>query len=114
MVPDDDIFGCFGNTTKENCLACFCPCYLFGKLIEFYNAQPQQQFHKAECNFCTGVLVYGCCICIPCLPGSYFRILRGEEACTGCLSYSLFSCCALLQDKRRLERESQSATSNYD
>jgi hypothetical protein len=108
MVPNDDIFGCFGNTTFENAMACFFPCYTYGTLIKIYNSHADATMPQAECNYCTSMMAYCCCCCAPCLPGTYLRILRREEAITGCLSYSFLSCCALLQDKRRIDRESAS------
>ena len=101
MKVNDDIFGCFGNSCIENITACCFPCYTYGQLIHDHNNNPIQKDHQAECNFCTGLFTYGCFICCPCFPGSYLRILQGEEAFTGCLSYSFFPCCSLQQDNRR-------------
>ena len=103
MKSNDDIFGCFGNKWPENVLGFFVPCYIYGDILNVYNAAPET---KAECNGCCGSIVYLTCCCMPCIPGTYFRILRGEEAFTGCLSYTFFPCCALLQDQRRISGRS--------
>lgn len=110
MRPNDDIFGCFGNSCFENGLACFCPCFFYGRMIEKYN-DGQKEIRKkfpinvplAECNGCCAGTIYGCFYCLPFIPGTYLRILRNEEACTACLSYTFCPCCALLQDLRRIK-----------
>lgn len=109
MIPNDDIFGCFGNTRLENCIACCLPCYTYGKLIHEHNLKDKT--HQAECNFCTASLTYCCCYCHPWLPGMYLRILQNEELVTGCLSYTFFPCCSLQQDARRINPKSYSSES---
>ena len=110
MRLNEDIFGCFGNTIFENCTAICCPCFIFSKILGQFNDQQELlRAPKSECNGCTGGLVYCCFCCMPCIPGSYLRILRGEEIATGCLSYTFFPCCALLQDQRRLQVQKPAA-----
>lgn len=101
MRPDDDIFGCFGNTCSEILLALTWPCLLYGEEIHRHNANG-----TSPLGFWTGCLCYGCFHCCPCVPGTYLRTIRRENAFEGCLSYCFCPCCALLQDLRRLKETS--------
>lgn len=95
----DDIFGCFVNQPSECVLASCWPCLLYGEIIHRHNYTSEV---KLPLGFWSGCCFYACTICVPCAPGAYLRISRGEHWLTGVLSYTCFPCCALLQDERKL------------
>lgn len=100
MTPNDDIFGCFGNTFGEIVLALAWPCLLFGEEVHRHNTKG-----TSPLSFWSGCLCYACCLSCPCVPGTYLRTIRNENTLEGCLSYTCCPCCALLQDLRRLEEK---------
>lgn len=104
---NSDLFGCFGNTLYQNIASCCFPCLLYGDLIYTYNktanSKTNPDLNPAECNSFTSCILYGLCVCAPCIPGPYIRILQGKSAIEACCSYALCPCCTLLQDLRNLK-----------
>jgi hypothetical protein len=105
--PNADLFGCFGNSLYQNFASCFFPCLLYGDLVYTYNqtakANKNLDLNPAECNSCVSCILYGMCVCAPCIPGPYIRILQGQNGIEACCSYTLCPCCTLLQDLRDLK-----------
>lgn len=107
MKPNDDLFGCFGNTCSDIILAISWPCLLYGEEVYIHNVNLEKGNKPTTLlGFWSACLCYVCCISSPCVPGTYLRILRGENPLEGCLSYCACPCCALLQDLRRVKSES--------
>jgi hypothetical protein len=97
------LFDCFKNTFYENISTFLCPCLTYASIIDTHNKKTFDKTNKAICNSFSAGVFYCCLSGSPCIPGMYYRCLTYDGTFAAFLSYTCCTCCALLQDVRRVE-----------